>query len=447
MFGVCGESDVRDHLYYGLYALQHRGQTSCGAVLSDNFKLSLVRGHGLVSEALEPNLAKLNGNMGIGHVRYGGKKDAEEYAQPLISNYLKGNICISIAGKITNSGQLKAELEDKGAIFQLSSDAEVLAHLIARARKNEASVENAVLKVMPHLKGAYAVLLMSSSKVLAFRDKDGLRPLCMGRKGGTYFFSSEDCAFAAVGAEFVRDLEPGELVMVEGSGVRGQVSDDENDSDRIKKKPHSFMDYAVNKAKTCIYEYIYFARPDSIIDGVSVYSVRVEAGKRLYKHAPAKADLVIGAPSAGLHYALGYAHESGIPYGDGLFRNYYLGRTQGRDENFKQNAMGIKLNVIKAAVAGKRIVLVDDSMIRGVTAKRIIALLRGGEAAEVHLRVACPRFVSVCPFSAGIDSNLKDKSVEEIRVEVGADSLAFLPARDLSLIGAGSGNCKKCFMW
>lgn len=443
VFGGFGKGDIREAVYCGLFALQHRGQTSCGAALSDNFKLSLVRGKGLVSDAIEPFLNSLKGNMGIGHVRYGGSASAEAYAQPLISNYSKGNICISIAGKLTNSEELKAELEDRGAIFQLSSDAEILAHLIARARQDENSVEKAVLKVMSRLKGAYAVLIMSSSKLLAFRDKEGLRPLCMGQKDGAYFFSSEDCAFAATGAEFVRDLLPGELVMVTTADKADKTSQPQN-PDKIEAV--SFKDFLGNTCKTCIYEYLYFARPDSVIDGVSVYSVRIETGKRLFKNFPVKADLVIGAPSAGLHYALGYAMASGVPYGDGLFRNYYFGRTFERDESFKKNSIALKLNVIKAAVAGKRIVLVDDSMIRGVTAKKIIQLLRGGGAKEVHLRVASPRFVAACPVSSGIDTKIKDKSIEELCKEIGADSLAFLPADDLKRIGAGSKNCKKCFI-
>lgn len=432
VFGVYDGENAASLMYYGLYALQHRGQTSCGAVLSDNFNLLRVMDRGLVSEVIEPNLHKLKGNMGIGHVRYGDSRDALTYAQPLISNYLKGNISISMAGKLTNGETLKAQLEDKGAIFQVGSDAEILAHLFARERVKTESIESAVQGVMTVLQGAYSVLVMSSSKLLAFRDKDGLRPLCIGKKDSGYIFSSENTAFSVIGAELVRDVCPGELVLINKNGLtsfKGQAEFNQEGS----------------SAKTCIYEYLYFARPDSVIDNVSVYNVRVNAGKKLYRACPAKADVVIGVPSAGLHYALGYAEASGIPFGDGLIRNYYLGRTTGRDESFKKSADSIKLSVIEAAVKGKKIVLVDDSMVRGVTAKRIIKLLKSGGASEVHLRIACPIFMSRCPFGAGTDSDLKNKAVDKIREEVGADSLMFLPVDQLDSIGAPKNACKICF--
>ncbi len=427
IFAAFGDKDAPKNIYYGLLALQHRGQTSCGVVLSKDFRLSSVKGSGLVAEIIRPNLNRLIGNMGIGHIRYGSDDNAQLYAQPLVSNYLKGNISIAIAGKITNSQQLKAELEDQGAIFQLGTDAEVLANLCARKRTKTNSIENAVLKVMDKLEGSFAVCLMSSSKLLAFRDKEGRTPLCIGQKNGSYYFASEDTAFSAIGANFLQDVAPGELVLLTSSGI---TSFNSNDS----------------YAKPCIYEYLYFARPDSIIDGISVYSVRVKAGRELYKSCPASGDLVVGVPYAGLHYALGYAAESGIPYGDGLFRNHYLGRTGSRDENYKQNSVSIKLNVIKAAVKDKDIILVDDSMHKGITAKRIVSLLKAGGAKSVHLRVACPRFLQNCPFYSGIDAKLKNYNVKQIQKEINADSLMFLPIEQLSSIGVPKDCCKKCFL-
>lgn len=427
IFAAFGDDDAPKAIFNGLLALQHRGQTSCGVVLSQDFRLSSVKGSGLVTEIVWPNLNKLIGSMGIGHVRYGNDENAQLYAQPLVSNYLKGNISIAIAGKITNSLQLKAQLEDQGAIFQLGTNAEVLAHLCARMRTKTSSIEEAVLNIMDSLEGSFAVCLMSSSKLLAFRDKDGNMPLCIGKKGNSYYFSSEDVAFSAIGAEFFRDVAPGELILLTKNGLTSY-----NKNKNISSQP-------------CIYEYLYFARPDSVIDGVSVYSVRVKAGRELYKSCPAKGDLVIGVPYAGMHYALGYAAESGIPYGDGLFRNYYLGRTGSRDVNFKQDSVSIKLNVIKSAVEGKDIILVDDSMHRGITAKRIVTLLKEGGAKSVHLRVACPRFMQNCPFNAGIDAKLKEYSLEQIQKEINANSLMFLPKEKLNSIGVPDGSCKKCF--
>lgn len=430
-------NDVARMLYHGMYALQHRGQQSCGIVTSDDRVLHQIRDKGLVSEVFdEMGLNSLTGSMGVAHVRYAKEGDMmKENVQPLVSRYCKGSITLAHNGNIINSPQLREQLESGGAIFQSNSETEVIMHLIAIARTKTKSVEAAVLKVFDQIEGAFSMVLMSPRKLLGMRDKSGFRPLCIGKKGNSYILASESVALDVMGAKFVRDVRPGELVLIDEHGL---TSFDEHCGE---KKP-----------ALCIFEYIYFARPDSIIDGVSVYSTRIAAGRELAKAFPADADMVIGVPDSGTHFAQGYAYESGIPFGEGLIRNRYTGRTFIKQTQAEREmAVKIKLNVLRASVEGKRVVMVDDSIVRGTTSANLIKLLKENGAKEVHLRVASPPFLWPCYFGTDIPSK-KDLiavryTVEEIRKKLGADSLGFMPPERLKNIGLREdfGYCDACF--
>jgi amidophosphoribosyltransferase len=437
VFGVYDPAgDCARTAYYGLYALQHRGQEACGIAAINDRELSYHKDAGLVGEVFhEAVLDRLNGTMAVGHVRYsttGGTR--RENAQPLTLRYVKGTLALAHNGNLPHADQLRARFEYQGAIFQTTSDSELIAYAIAQARLRCPSVEEAVRRALAGLRGAWSLIVMSPRKLVAARDPWGFRPLCMGRRGEVVVFASESCALDAVGARFERELGPGEIVAVEDGQVR-----------TVQPPP-------AGGGHLCIFEYIYFARPDSTICGQSVHQARLRAGRFLAQEHPAEADVVIGVPDSGLDAALGYAEESGIPYGVGLVKNRYIGRTfitpgQGR----REQAVRIKLGALRSCVKGKRVVLVDDSIVRGTTSRQIVSLLREVGAAEVHLRSSAPPFIAPCYF--GTDIPDEDEliacrcSVEEIRARTGADSLGFLSLNALKRVApdAACGFCDGCF--
>ena len=424
--------------YFGLYALQHRGQESCGIAVCDDGVFRHKRADGLVSEVFtKEELEKLgSGNMAVGHVRYsttGGH--SHNNIQPLVIRHIKGNMALVHNGNLVNAQELRRSFEMSGAIFHGTSDTEAIAYSIVRERLTSSSTEEAVERAMPYIKGAYSCILMTATKLIAFRDPDGFRPLCIGRThDGAYVAASESCALETVGAEFVRDVEAGEIVVINGDGLRSIRTN-------CRKEKH-----------ICIFEYIYFARPDSVIEGISVHRARLTAGKLLAKHSPVEADIVIGVPDSGLDAALGYSYESGIPYGIGFIKNKYIGRSFIQPEQHqRENAVKIKLNAVRETVQGKRVIMIDDSIVRGTTSARIVRLLRDAGAKEVHVRISSPPFLHTCHFGTDIDSeeNLiagKCSSTEEIAEYIGADSLAYLPVECLGeLIGDKFGFCNGCF--
>ncbi|MGM9614132.1 MAG: amidophosphoribosyltransferase [Oscillospiraceae bacterium] len=426
--------------YYGLYALQHRGQESCGIVVNDDGLFSHYKDVGLVNEVFtRPVMDKLpEGNMAVGHARYGTTGgNGRENCQPIVVNHIKGHMALAHNGNLVNSLELRRALELEGSIFHTSSDTEVISYVITRERLSAPSIEEAVNRAMNRIKGAYSLVIMSPSKLIAARDENGFRPLCYGeRDDGSYIVASETCALEAMGAHFVRDLDPGEILVFTANGVQSI-------RDHCGKAPK----------KTCIFEYIYFARPDSVIDGVSVHEARLRAGEILAKHHPAEADVVIGVPDSGLDAALGYARASGIPYGVGFIKNKYIGRTFiAPGQSAREDLVRIKLNPIASVVKGKRLIVVDDSIVRGTTSARFVRLLREAGATEVHLRISAPPFLNPCYYGTDIDSreNLVacSHTVEETAALIGADSLGYLPVEDLPyLIGSDrrEGYCDACF--
>ena len=436
VFGIYDPvGDCARTAYYGLYALQHRGQEACGIAAINDRELSFHKDVGLVGEVFhEGILDELNGTMAVGHVRYstaGGLR--RENAQPLTLNYVKGTLALAHNGNLPHADELRTKFEYQGAIFQTTSDSELIAYAIAQARLRCPSVEEAVQKALSGLRGAWSLIVMSPRKLVAARDPWGFRPLCMGRRGKAVMFASESCALDAVGARFERELDPGEIVAVEDGVVRT-------------------IQGPAGSGHLCIFEYIYFARPDSTICGQSVHEARRRAGYFLAQEYPVEADVTVGVPDSGLDAALGYAEASGIPYGVGLVKNRYIGRTfitPGQDH--REQAVRIKLGALRSCVAGKRVVLVDDSIVRGTTSRQIVSLLREAGAKEVHLRSSAPPFIAPCYF--GTDIPNKDEliacrySVEEIRAQTGADSLAFLSLDALKRIvpNAACGFCDGCF--
>jgi amidophosphoribosyltransferase len=431
-------SDVAASVYFGLYALQHRGQESCGITVCDDGIFRHKRADGLVSEVFSrEELDKLgSGNMAVGHVRYsttGGHN--HNNIQPLVIRHIKGNMALVHNGNLVNAAELRRSFEMSGAIFHGTSDTEAIAYSIVRERLSSSSTEEAVERAMPYIKGAYSCILMTATKLIAFRDPDGFRPLCIGKThDGAYVVASESCALETVGAEFLRDIEAGEIVVMGKDGLR------------------SIRTNCTNKRNICIFEYIYFARPDSVIEGVSVHHARLRAGELLAKHSLVDADIVIGVPDSGLDAALGYANASGIPYGIGFIKNKYIGRSFIQPEQHqRENAVKIKLNAVRESVAGKRVIMIDDSIVRGTTSARIVKLLRDAGAKEVHVRISSPPFLHTCHFGTDIDSeeNLiagKCSSTEEIAQYIGADSLAYLPVECLGeLVDNKFGYCKGCF--
>jgi len=436
VFGVYDPAgDCARTAYYGLYALQHRGQEACGIAAINDRELSFHKDVGLVGEVFhEGILDELNGTMAVGHVRYsttGGVR--RENAQPLTLNYVKGTLALAHNGNLPHADELRTRFEYQGAIFQTTSDSELIAYAIAQARLRCPSVEEALQKALSGLRGAWSLIVMSPRKLVAARDPWGFRPLCMGRRGKAVMFASESCALDAVGARFERELDPGEIVAVEDGVVRT-------------------IQGPAGRGHICIFEYIYFARPDSTICGQSVHEARRRAGYFLAQEYPVEADVTVGVPDSGLDAALGYAEASGIPYGVGLVKNRYIGRTfitPGQDH--REQAVRIKLGALRSCVAGKRVVLVDDSIVRGTTSRQIVSLLREAGAKEVHLRSSAPPFIAPCYF--GTDIPNKDEliacrySVEGIRAQTGADSLGFLSLDALKHIipDAACGFCDGCF--
>ncbi|ROR27364.1 amidophosphoribosyltransferase [Mobilisporobacter senegalensis] len=431
--------EVASSIYYGLFALQHRGQESCGIAVSDTKgpkgKVLAYKDMGLVNEVFTPEtLDKLNGNIGIGHVRYStAGSSSRENAQPLVLNYVKGTLGIAHNGNLINAIELRKELEYTGAIFQTTIDSEVIAYHIARERLNCGAVEQAVARAMDKIKGAYSLIVMSPRKLIGARDPYGFKPLCVGKRDNAYVLASETCALDAVGAEFIRDVLPGEIVTINSDGI---VSDTSRCNQKISR---------------CIFEYIYFARPDSTFDGVSVYNSRIMAGRLLAKLHPVEADLVVGVPESGNDAALGYSLETDIPYGKAFVKNNYVGRTFIKPkQNQRETSVRIKLNVLKEVVKDKRIIMIDDSIVRGTTSARIVGMLKAAGAKEVHVRISSPPFKYPCYFGTDIPSGdqliATGHTIEEIRNMIGADSLGYLEVETLpELIDEGMTFCDGCF--
>ncbi|EUC58163.1 amidophosphoribosyltransferase [Mogibacterium timidum] len=427
-------------VYYGLYSLQHRGQESCGIVVNDDGVFSSHKDLGLVNDVFSTRELEAlgQGGMAIGHVRYGTTgKNERANAQPIVVNHIKGSMAVAHNGNIVNSAELRQELELKGSIFQTTSDTEVIAYLITKERLRSNSVEEAINAAMNKLKGAYSLCVMSPNKLIAVRDDRGFRPLCYGlTEDGRYVIASESCALDAVGAKFVRDIEPGEIVIFNHDGIRSI-------KEHCNQKPKSI----------CIFEYIYFARPDSKIDGISVHRARVEAGRALAIDYPVEADIVIGVPDSGLDAAVGYSKQAGIPYGMGFVKNKYIGRTfiaPGQAQ--REKLVNIKLNVIEESVRGKRVVMIDDSIVRGTTSRNIVEKLRNAGAKEVHLMLTAPPFVDECYYGTDVSDKSQliaaNHTENEICTLIGCDSIGFLKMDRLhEMIGSepGKGYCSACF--
>lgn len=440
VFGVYSpkESDVAMKTYYGIFALQHRGQESCGIAVNDDGVITGYKDVGIVNDVFDAEtIRKLGeGHIAIGHVRYGTKITATQAnAQPMTVNHMKGSMALATNGAIINAGELRHELEMKGLIFHSVSDSEIIASIIIKERLRTDSIEEAISEAMNSLKGAYSMVAMSPRKLVGVRDPHGFRPLVIGKRGEMYVIASETCALDAVGAKFVRDVEPGEIVIVDSDGLRS-----------IKKH--------VKKCKKslCSFEYIYFSRPDSIVDGTSVHDARRRAGALLALDNRVDADVVIGVPDSGIDAAMGYSQQSGIPYGLGFIKNKYIGRTFiQNDQKYREERLKIKLNVVESTVHGKRVIMVDDSIVRGTTSARIVNLLRKAGAKEVHVRSSAPKFLNPCYFGTDIDSKEHLIAVRyseaEIAKIVGADSVAFLDLRDLPRIinDSAMGLCHGCF--
>ncbi|MFW5677505.1 MAG: amidophosphoribosyltransferase [Acetivibrio ethanolgignens] len=442
VFGVYSPNNytIANTVYYGLFALQHRGQESCGIVVNDDGVFNYYKDLGLVNEVFTPQVLEElgEGNIAVGHVRYGTTgSNGRLNAQPIVVNHIKGRMALAHNGNLVNSFELRSELEMEGSIFHTTSDTEVISYVITKERIHSGSIEEAVNRAMNKIKGAYSLVIMSPSKLVAARDENGFRPLCYGKTPeGAYIVASESCALDSVGAEFIRDIRPGEIVVFDKSGVRSI-------EEHCNKKPE----------KICIFEYIYFARPDSVIEGRSVHDARLKAGACLAMEHPVQADVVIGVPDSGLDAAIGYSRQSGIPYGIGLIKNKYIGRTFiSPGQKSREDKVRIKLNTISETVKGKRVVLVDDSIVRGTTAARIVKLLREAGATEVHMRSSAPAFLNPCYYGTDIDSRESliacNHSLKEIEEIIGVDSLGYLNTEHLCmLIGTKckEGYCDACF--
>lgn len=441
VFGVydLDDNDVASTIYYGLMALQHRGQESCGIAVSRTDgpprNSNVCKGMGLVNEVFNAeNLEKMAGDIGVGHVRYStAGASVAENTQPLVLNYIKGTLSMAHNGNLVNALELRNELEMNGAIFQTSIDSEVIAYLIARERLKTGKVEEAVKNAMVKLKGAYSLVVASPRKLIGARDPFGFRPLCIGKRDNAYVLSSESCALDTVGAEFIRDVEPGEIVTITQDGIKSDKS------------------LTQAKAAKCIFEYIYFARPDSYIDGISVNSSRITAGRILAQTHPVDADIVVGVPESGNAAAMGYAMESGIPYGIAFVKNSYVGRTFIKPkQSARESSVRVKLNALREVVRGKRVVMIDDSIVRGTTSARIVKMIKDAGASEVHVRISSPPFLYPCYFGTDVPSSDQliayNHSVEQICEMIGADSLGYLDIERLSeLIDGDKGYCNACF--
>lgn len=439
VFGVISPqtADVAGLCYYGLYALQHRGQESCGIVINDDGVFASHKDLGLLSEVFSGDvLSRLpQGSMAVGHVRYGTTGgNHRNNCQPIEVNHQKGKMALAHNGNLSNAMELRNQLELSGAIFHTTSDTETIAYIVTRERLKVPSIEDALSAAMNLLDGAYSLVLMSAQKLICARDPYGFRPLCYGMTpDGTYAVASESCALTAIGASFIRDLDPGEILVFGPEGITSR-------REHCGKQPK----------KLCVFEYIYFARPDSVIDGVSVHAARLRAGMILAREHPVEADIVVGVPDSGLDAALGYSQASGIPYGIGLIKNKYIGRTfisPGQDTRLDQ--IKIKLSAVEESVRGKRVVLIDDSIVRGTTSGRIVKLLREAGAKEIHMRISAPPFLHPCYYGTDIDSREHliacHHSVSETATIIGADSLGYLPVSALRQLAGNNGYCCACF--
>lgn len=441
VFGIYSENtaEVANTVYYGLYALQHRGQESCGIVVNDSGVFGYHKGFGLVNEVFDSeNLAKLpKGKIAIGHVRYSttGALTAAN-TQPIVVRHVKGPMAIAHNGNLVNALELRQSYELKGAIFHSTNDTEVISYAVTEARLDSGSIQEAVEKAMYKIKGAYSLVIMSAKKLICARDPNGFRPLCLGvlPGGGGYVAASESCALDSVGAEFLRDVQPGEIVVIDKNGIS------------------SITTHCGQKTSLCVFEYVYIARPDSVIEGNGVHAARVQAGRFLAQEHPVEADIVVGVPDSGLEAALGYSLESGIPYGVGFVRNRYVGRTFIQPaQGMRENSVRIKLNPISDVIKGKRVVMIDDSIVRGTTCGRTVNLLREAGAKEVHVRISSPPFTNPCFFGVDIDSRDKliacKMSIDEIAASIHADSLGYLSAENVVKIVPHSkcGFCTGCF--
>ncbi|MCD7746102.1 MAG: class II glutamine amidotransferase [Lachnospiraceae bacterium] len=505
VFGIYDFSgeNVASTIYYGLFALQHRGQESCGIAVSDTLgpkgKVLSHKGMGLVNEVFTgEHLAQMKGDIGIGHVRYstaGGS--TRENAQPLVLNYIKGTLALAHNGNLINTPQLRRELELGGSIFQTTIDTEVIAYHIARERVRARNVEEAVANAMKKLKGAYSLIIMSPRKLIGARDPYGFRPLCIGKRDNAYILASETCALDTIGAEFVRDVEPGEIVtiapkhkpqshsqrrMIAGgipgeqpaAPLRAQSSPETTEEWKIPEEKDKDTDGASAgipgrsqavltsdramcfpperqcETARCVFEYIYFGRADSYLDGISVYDSRIRAGRFLAKDSPVEADLVVGVPESGNVAALGFSLESGIPYGMAFMKNSYVGRTFIKPgQSSRESSVRVKLNVLREAVEGKRVIMIDDSIVRGTTSDRIVRMLRDAGAKEVHMRVSSPPFLYPCYFGTDVPAREQliayNREIEDIRQIIGADSLAYLRMDRLPELTSGLPICNGCF--
>ncbi len=427
------EINLSSTLYFALNSLQHRGQESCGLTYSDGHKLICHKAMGLVSEVFtKNNLSNINGFSAIGHVRYStfGESTAIN-AQPLLDEYSFGQISLAHNGNLTNAVELKKSLEDYGLKFNTSTDSEVILKLIGK--EYDSSIEKTLELISKHIEGGYAAVILTKDTLFAMRDQQGIRPLCIGKLRDSYIVCSESCALDVVGYEFIRDVAPGEILKIDSSGI----------------ETLSFIRNAT--CNTCAFEYIYFARIDSKIDGVSVYSSRFKAGEILYKECPADADIVIGVPDSGTTAALGYSKASSLPYAQGFVKNSFIGRSFIKPSQAKrEEAVSLKLNIIKENIQGKKVVVIDDSMVRGTTCKKIVSLLKDAGAKEIHYRLASPIIKSPC--CLGIDTSSKEEligssmSIKEIRNFIGVDSLGYLSIDSfLNSLGHKKVACLKCF--
>lgn len=433
-------NDIASTIYYGLFALQHRGQESCGITVSDTNgpkrNINTYKGMGLCNEVFTPDILNgLKGDIGVGHVRYStAGESTRENAQPLVLNYIKGTLGLAHNGNLINALELREELEQTGAIFQTTIDSEVIAYHIARERIKTDTIEEAVIHAMRKIKGAYSLIVMSPRKLIGARDPFGFKPLCIGKRDNAYILASETCALDTIGAEFVRDVQPGEIVSITKDGIRSNCD----------------MCLPKEQSARCIFEYIYFARPDSEIDGVSVYQSRINAGRYLAQDSPVDADVVVGVPESGNAAALGYSLESGISYGTAFVKNSYVGRTFIKPgQSSRESSVQIKLNVLREAVEGKRVIMIDDSIVRGTTSHRIVNMLRDAGAKQVHVRISSPPFLWPCYFGTDIPAREQliayNRSINEICQIIGADSLGYLREERLTEMAKGLPICKGCF--
>ena len=435
VFGIYSPDgyDVASITYFGLYALQHRGQESAGIAVANGKDINCYKNMGLVSDVFnEKNLADLKGFSAIGHVRYAtAGASSLNNAQPITAKYKLGSLAIAHNGNLVNADVVKELLEDAGTVFQPSSDTEVILHLIGRAAKK--GMERAIVDAMQAVKGSYAIVIQTENKLIGVRDPNGIRPLCLGKINNSYVFSSESCALDTVGADFVRDVNPGEIIIVDENGIK---------SINFAEK---------TKCETCSFEYIYFARPDSVMDGINIYESRVRAGMKLYEENPVEADVVIGVPDSGIPAAVGFSRASGIPYAIGFIKNKYVGRTFiTPSQEMRERAVSVKLNPLKANVEGKRVVIIDDSIVRGTTSRKLVETLRKAGAKEVHFRISSPVVKYPCYF--GIDTPYRSEligarlSIKEINDEIGSDTLGYLSMDALlDSLQSGKGFCLGCF--